>query len=134
MRKILITLFLFSCFFLLLLPEADALYQSQETLIQVQDTTISGAEVKEISLISDTGSVIPDSDKPGFSLTSLLRGLLGMLVLILIAYIFSSNRKAISWRVVLIGLSIQISLAIGILYVPFIGKYSSLLENCSYWY
>lgn len=122
MRKILITLFLFSCFFLLLLPEADALYQSQETLIQVQDTTISGVEVKEISLISDTGSVIPDSDKPGFSLTSLLRGLLGMLVLILIAYIFSSNRKAISWRVVLIGLSIQISLAIGILYVPFIRK------------
>jgi len=122
MRKILITLFLFSCFFLLLLPEADALYQSQETLIQVQDTTILGVEVKEISLISDTGSVIPDSDKPGFSLTSLLRGLLGMLVLILIAYIFSSNRKAISWRVVLIGLSIQISLAIGILYVPFIRK------------
>lgn len=122
MRKFLITLFLFSCFFLLLLPEADALYQSQETLIQVQDTTISGVEVKEISLISDTGSVIPDSDKPGFSLTSLLRGLLGMLVLIIIAYIFSSNRKAISWRVVLIGLSIQISLAIGILYVPFIRK------------
>ena len=121
MRKILISLFLFS-FIFLLLPEAAANNQSQDSLTQVQDTIISGIEVEEISLISDTGSVIPDSGKPGFSLISLLRGLLGMVVLIIIAYIFSSNRKAISWRVVLIGLSIQVSLAIGILYVPFIRK------------
>ena len=122
MRKILISLFLFCFFSLLLFPEAAAINQTQDSLTQIQDTTISSIEVKDISLISDSGSVIPDSDKPGFSLISLLRGLLGMVVLIIIAYIFSSNRKAISWRVVLIGLSIQVSLAIGILYVPFIRK------------
>ncbi len=122
MRKILISLFLFCFFFLLLFPEAAAINHTQDSLTQIQDTTISSIEVKDISLISDSGSVIPDSDKPGFSLISLLRGLLGMVVLIIIAYIFSSNRKAISWRVVLIGLSIQVSLAIGILYVPFIRK------------
>lgn len=122
MRKILISFFLFCFFSLLLFPEAAAINQTQDSLTQIQDTTISSIEVKDISLISDSGSVIPDSDKPGFSLISLLRGLLGMVVLIIIAYIFSSNRKAISWRVVLIGLSIQVSLAIGILYVPFIRK------------
>jgi len=53
-----------------------------------------------------------------FGLTSLLRGLLGMLVLIGIAYIFSANRRAISWRVVGIGLSVQILLAFGVLQVP----------------
>ena len=56
----------------------------------------------------------------GFSIDSLLRGALGMLVLIFIAWIFSSNRSAISWRVVIIGLSAQAILAIGVLKVPFI--------------
>ncbi len=54
----------------------------------------------------------------GFGITSLFRGLLGMFVLIGIAYLFSANRKAISWRVVGIGLSVQILLAFGVLQVP----------------
>jgi len=64
-----------------------------------------------------------------FSLTGLLRGLLGMIVLIGIAFLFSTNRKAISWKVVLTGLCIQLLLAIAILQFPpvqiffdFIGK------------
>ncbi len=56
----------------------------------------------------------------GFTVKSLLRGALGMLVLIFIAWIFSNNRKKISWRVVFIGLSAQALLAIGVLKVPFI--------------
>jgi len=54
----------------------------------------------------------------GFSLTSLLRGALGMVVLILIAWLFSTNRKAIQWKVVGVGLSAQIVLAVSILYIP----------------
>ncbi|MCF6359252.1 MAG: NupC/NupG family nucleoside CNT transporter [Cyclobacteriaceae bacterium] len=46
---------------------------------------------------------------------SIPRGLLGMASLILIAYLFSSNRKAISWQVVAIGLGAQLVLAFGIL-------------------
>jgi CNT family concentrative nucleoside transporter len=45
---------------------------------------------------------------------------MGMAFLIFIAWLFSTNRKAISWRVVAIGLGIQVLLAIGILQVPFI--------------
>ena len=56
----------------------------------------------------------------GFGLESLLRGVIGMLVLISIAYALSSNRKAINWKVVAIGLTIQLVLAIGVLYVPFV--------------
>ncbi|NOZ46746.1 MAG: Na+ dependent nucleoside transporter [Chlorobi bacterium] len=63
----------------------------------------------------------------GFSLKSLLRGLLGMIVLIGIAYLFSSNRKAVSWKVVLTGLTIQILLAIGVLYVPFIQEFFEII-------
>lgn len=51
-------------------------------------------------------------------LTTVLRGILGMGVLIGLAWLFSSNRKAISWRTVGIGLIFQLVLAIGILQVP----------------
>jgi len=54
----------------------------------------------------------------GFSFTSLLRGLLGLVVVLLIAYLFSSNRKAISWRVVIVGLIIQVVIAVAVLKVP----------------
>lgn len=60
------------------------------------------------------------SPSMGFSLESLWRGLLGMAVLLLISYAFSSNRKAISWKVVGIGLGLQLLLAIGVLYVPLV--------------
>ncbi len=54
--------------------------------------------------------------------TGLLRGVLGIAVLIGICYLLSSNRKHIDWPLVLKGLAIQFILAVTILYVPFIQK------------
>ncbi len=54
----------------------------------------------------------------GFSFVSLLRGLLGIAILIGLAYLISSKRKSINWRVVGIGLSIQFVIAIVVLKVP----------------
>lgn len=56
----------------------------------------------------------------GFSTTSLWRGLLGMVSLLVIAFLFSSNRRSINWKVVGIGLAFQLIIAIGVLKVPFI--------------
>jgi CNT family concentrative nucleoside transporter len=58
----------------------------------------------------------------GFSFTSLARGALGMISLIFIAFLFSSNKKSIDWKIVLIGLLSQLILAFGVLKVPFIQK------------
>lgn len=65
----------------------------------------------------------------GFSFTSLFRGLFGIIIILALCYIFSSNRKAISWRVVGFGLLIQLVVALAVLKVPaiqyiieFIGK------------
>ena len=47
-----------------------------------------------------------------------------MAVLILIvSYVFSANRKAINWKTVSFGLIGQLILAVGVLKVPFISKY-----------
>jgi CNT family concentrative nucleoside transporter len=67
--------------------------------------------------IASTDTIIPNQ---GFSLTSLWRGVLGMLSLIFIAFLFSSNRKAINWKTVGIGLSFQLVIAVGVLKVEFV--------------
>jgi CNT family concentrative nucleoside transporter len=54
----------------------------------------------------------------GFSVGSLFRGVIGVLVLLAICYLFSINRKAISWRVVIFGLLFQLILALAVLKVP----------------
>ena len=60
--------------------------------------------------------------KPSEGLTAMgiLRGILGMLVLLLIAYLFSNNRSAINWKTVAIGIGAQLVLAIGVLKVGFV--------------
>ena len=58
----------------------------------------------------------------GFSFESILRGIVGMIFLIFVAYLFSNNRKAINWKSALIGLSTQLILAILVLKVNFVQK------------
>jgi CNT family concentrative nucleoside transporter len=55
----------------------------------------------------------------GFSFESLIRGLVGMFTLILIAYFFSNDRKAINWKTTAIGLTAQLVLAISVLKIEF---------------
>ena len=64
-----------------------------------------------------TAEILPSE---GFSFGSLWRGALGMFVLILVAFLFSSNKKAIDWKKVAIGLGLQLLIAIGVLKVEFI--------------
>ena len=61
---------------------------------------------------SQGNTIIPSE---GMSLESVLRGVLGMCVLLMIAILFSHNRKAIAWKTVGIGLAIQLLLAFGVL-------------------
>ncbi len=75
----------------------------------------------------ETQSMTPMVANNGFSLESLGRGILGMVALLLVAFLFSANRKAIKWSTVGIGLGIQIFLGIGILTVPFIRQIFTFL-------
>ena len=72
---------------------------------------------KEIAAIETKNKILPSK---GFSMNSLWRGVLGMFVLLIISFLFSANRRAVDWRKVGIGLSIQLIIAIGVLKVNFI--------------
>ena len=100
---------------------------------QVNDTsesydTDSDSFLTERQTQSDILSVQENARVEGGSgLLSIFRGALGMFVLIFIAWAFSSDRKSISWRVVITGLSIQLLLAISILYVPFVRSFFEIV-------
>lgn len=66
-------------------------------------------------------------EQGGFGLVSLLRGLLGIITILGIAYAMSYDRKRIDWKLVGGGLFMQIVFALAVLYVPFVGI---LLEGC----
>lgn len=76
-------------------------------------------KTKEIAVIEAETKILPSQ---GFSMNSLWRGVLGMFVLLIISFLFSANRRAVDWRKVGIGLSIQLIIAIGVLKVNFIQK------------
>ena len=56
----------------------------------------------------------------GFSIESIIRGIIGMTFLVLIAYLFSNNRKKINWKTAFLGLLTQLILAILIIRVEFV--------------
>ena len=94
---------------------------TDSTLILSENETIySFSAIKnteEIAAIEAKNKILPSK---GFSMNSLWRGVLGMFVLLIISFLFSANRRAVDWRKVGIGLSIQLIIAIGVLKVNFI--------------
>ncbi|WP_109851535.1 NupC/NupG family nucleoside CNT transporter [Aquimarina sp. AU58] len=114
---------------LLLFPET-----AQDSLIRYRVTTLTDStlvisknnisyalstqkKTEQVAPVVEVSQLIPNQ---GFSLNSLSRGVLGMIVLLIIAFLFSSNRKAINWKTVGLGVGFQLLIAIGVLKVPFV--------------
>ena len=68
-------------------------------------------------ITTDSEEIVPSTN---FTFTSFWKGVLGMFSLIVIAFLCSANRKAINWKRVAVGLSLQIVIAVGVLKVSFI--------------
>ncbi|MCF1192985.1 Na+ dependent nucleoside transporter [Mangrovimonas sp. AS39] len=91
-------------------------------LLLVLFTTVAFSQDSTTTIESITQQTTsnPIISSAGFSINSLLRGALGMVVLLAIAFLLSKNRKAINWRTVGFGLLAQLLLAIGVLKIPFV--------------
>ncbi|WP_163716474.1 NupC/NupG family nucleoside CNT transporter [Mangrovibacterium lignilyticum] len=100
-------------------PQSDSISTADEVFQSpAQEKT---AEVSPTPAKMATSNILLSKErKHSFSYITILRGLIGMLVLIAIGWVFSKDRRNIPWKTVLIGLAFQIILAIGVLYVPFI--------------
>jgi CNT family concentrative nucleoside transporter len=87
--------------------------QDSETGIQVENQKVESPEEN-----GKADVLLANLPAPSFKPVSVLKGILGMAVLLLIGFVFSNNRKNIPWKTVITGLVIQVLLAIGVLYVP----------------
>lgn len=56
----------------------------------------------------------------GLSLQSIIRGAIGILFLLLVCYLLSSNRRAIDWKLVATGMLMQIVFAVMVLKIDFV--------------
>lgn len=105
-------------------PSSSHQQPSDEPKFISPPDTISGdSDAMDNLLIADK------KEKGGFSFLTFIRGLIGIAGLVLIAFLLSTDRKAIKWRVVFIGLLIQIVLAIGVLQVPFVKNFFEFFGN-----
>lgn len=60
------------------------------------------------------------SPNVGFTFNGFVRGTIGMLSILLICYLLSANRKAINWKTIIVGLLLQLVLAVSVLTIPFV--------------
>ena len=72
-----------------------------ENSTSINDLKEGNQNLPELQDSEETKSTIIPSQ--GFSINSLWRGILGMITLIFVAFLFSSNRKTINWKIVGIG-------------------------------
>ncbi|MCK8522332.1 Na+ dependent nucleoside transporter [Aquimarina sp. D1M17] len=114
---------------LLLFPEAteDSLIKYRINVLTDSTLVLSKKGItyalvvkKEIPQVVESAEIKELVPNQGFSLNSIWRGALGMVVLLLIAFLFSSNRKAINWKTVALGLGFQLIIAIGVLKIPLV--------------
>jgi len=91
--------------------------EAQET-VAGSDTTFQQNETAKSP--GTANILLTHMPAPAFKPATILRGILGMVVLLALGFLFSQNRKYIPWKTVAVGLTMQILLAIGVLYVPFI--------------
>lgn len=80
-----------------------------------KNSTISSDKLSDASESNDLSSAIRKFNSGSISLQSLLRGLLGLSVLLIIGALISKDRKNINWWLIGKGLTIQILIAISVL-------------------
>lgn len=108
--------------------QSDTLFKSFQLVKTTPDSLVLSANTHQLILLAseqpnlsvldnDSSEIIPSQ---GFTFQSFWRGMIGMISLLLISVLFSSNRKAINWKTVGIGLAFQLLIAIGVLRVNFI--------------
>ncbi len=96
----------------------DVLYKSENKITLAKGDSRFSYHDKESS-----------DPNPPFSINSILRGVVGMLMLFVIAFLFSKKRKNINWSLVIKGSLLQIVLAFLILKVSFVSIFFDFLAK-----
>jgi concentrative nucleoside transporter, CNT family len=109
--------FSLSVFFLAFVACLQLCAQSDSSQLLNTSNQVEVSASSQITLSTDI------SDQAPGKLSLILRGIIGLISIMLIAFLFSTNRKAVSIKLIVYGLLFQLGLAFAILYVPFIESF-----------
>jgi CNT family concentrative nucleoside transporter len=93
-------------------------------LFAQSDTGLVGAAVDSLGQLNQVAQEAPRIKdykiaSEGMSMESVLRGLIGLAFLVLISFVFSTNKRAVNWRLVGVGVLLQIVIGVLVLKVSF---------------
>jgi len=100
------------------LTDSTLVFSEKGTTYKFKTPKENKAEIA-VAETTSQDTILPSQ---GFSIQSLWRGILGMISLLVLAFLFSSNKRAIDWKTVGLGIGFQLIIAIGVLKVPFVQK------------
>lgn len=104
--------------------EKELIAEEEEKL--VEEIT----EAERIEKRKEMFSKILQEKKMVFRFGSIARGLLGILVIAFIAWIFSSNRRKVNWRTVGMAFLLQFVIAFSVLMFPPVQKFFEIFGKC----
>ncbi|MGI6718372.1 MAG: NupC/NupG family nucleoside CNT transporter [Bacteroidales bacterium] len=96
--------------------------------LKASDTLYISADTTSNTLVEDKTNELADvvsnlnNSMGKISLSNILRAVLGIIVILFICWLLSTNRRAIKWKYVILALLLQIILALCIIYIPFVAK------------
>lgn len=96
-----------------------------DSLLVINEGEVDYSFARPVAQAQEEATQLPlnyDSAGNDISLWGIARGVLGLTVLVFLAFLMSSRRKRINWPLILKGLIIQIIFALAILKVPFVRK------------
>ncbi|MDE0534813.1 NupC/NupG family nucleoside CNT transporter [Tenacibaculum sp. L6] len=108
------------------LAEDGLILSEKNMLYKFTTEPVAGSVIEAEEAEQKESEIIPSQ---GFSFQSLWRGALGMVSLLIIAFLFSANRRGIDWKTVGLGLAFQLLIAIGVLKVSFVQKTFELIGS-----
>ncbi|MFA5713830.1 MAG: nucleoside transporter C-terminal domain-containing protein [Bacteroidales bacterium] len=89
-----------------------------ESKMSEQQSSLEPQHESSNSVLSNPYKEILMQKRFVFSPKQIFRGVLGMALIILIAWLFSTNRKQINWRTVLFAIALQLTIAIAVIASP----------------
>ncbi len=109
------------------LTDSTMVLASQAKTISL--TAPTNAEITNVTENSKSNLSINRKRDVALNLKNILRGILGMVFLLLVCYLLSNNRKKIDWKLVVTGLALQIVFALLVLKVEFIAQFFDWISD-----
>ena len=108
-------------------PQAAA---AADSLAAATDNTEKVAKDEALAKRKEMFSRILQEKELHFSFGSIAKGILGIAVILLIAWLFSTDRKKVNWKTVGMALLLQFIIAFSVLMFPAVQKFFEVFGKC----